>query len=108
MKLRNNNYFLSLICALLISNFVIAQQQPDILWEYKTVSIPLDTRWNAFIGAGVVQTTNSMLNEEKFDVTLNKLAADGWQLVTATSIVTWGTGATTNIIAIFKRPKIAA
>ena len=65
-------------------------------WEYKTFKLPVE----GFFA--------SKVNIQTFDEKINSIAADGWELVTFSSLVQYSmfSGSQTGyIIATFKRPK---
>jgi|GEM_PF-3046128 len=65
-------------------------------WEYKTFKLPVE---GFFV---------SKINIQNFDEKINAITADGWELVTFSSLVRYSlfSGSNTGyIIATFKRPK---
>jgi len=61
-------------------------------WEYKTIELAA----HGFLGGKV--------DREKFDLMLNDVGRDGWELVAAFD-TNQGYGATRDVIAIFKRAR---
>jgi hypothetical protein len=59
-------------------------------WEYKTIRLGT----TGFIGGE--------LDEEAFDLLLNKFGADGWELVSTFDTSKAG-GTTRDVVAVFKR-----
>jgi hypothetical protein len=61
-------------------------------WEYKTVCFSLVETW-----------TGVKFDSDAFDATLNRFDSEGWELLSSYTIDVAGT--TTQIVAIFKRPR---
>lgn len=61
-------------------------------WEYKLLSLQATGFWK---GGGII-------DQEKFEMLLNELGKDGWELVTSFD-TNKNYGETKNVISIFKR-----
>jgi hypothetical protein len=64
-------------------------------WEYKTVLFPLGRGWG---GLGEVK-----FDSDAFDAALNRFDSEGWELLS--SYIIDNDGTSTQIVAIFKRPR---
>jgi hypothetical protein len=63
-------------------------------WEYKTVWFPVFESWKRL---------KYKYDSDAFDATLNRFDSEGWELLSSYTIDVGGT--TTQIVAIFKRPR---
>jgi Domain of unknown function (DUF4177) len=89
--------YISLVCALFISStFLLSypgtrSDNQTIAYEYKTVKVPI----TGYLSEAGMQA---------FNIQLNDMAVDGWELITMTGIACgqWGTS---YILAAFKRQK---
>ncbi len=77
-------------------------------WEYKIINVRSENyRLDPNGRSGVWPPQSSTPGEKSTAQYLNELGAEGWELVSITS-VNFKTGATDNVAMIFKRPLAAS
>jgi hypothetical protein len=64
-------------------------------WEYRTLKIPTK----------IPLLADTDFDAEQFDRVLNDMGADGWELVSVTSLQTQRSGSARFVLATLKRPK---